>query len=175
MIRMAGTIRSHTLEGYRRDINNHVRPYLGQKQLAKLTPANLKNLYALLLERGCIARGRGAGLAPATIHGIHTVLHHALRTAEAEGLLPSNPADLVTPPKAVNKPKNILNSKQLDTLMAAIRRDGLWHDFFYTELTTGLRRGELLALQWDDLDSDRGAAGRTSGTACEGRVDRHPA
>lgn len=156
--RMAGTIRSHTLEGYRRDIDNHIRPYLGQKQLTKITPADLKNLYAILLERGRIAKGQSnhPGLSPTTVHGIHTILHHVLKTAEAEGLLPSNPASQVTPPKATNKPKRILNNEQLDTLMAAIRRDDLWHDFFCTELTTGLRRGELCGLKWEDFDSEAG-------------------
>ena len=156
--RMVGTVRGHTLEGYRRDIDNHIRPYLGQKQLTKITPADLKNLYVVLLERGRIAKGQSnhPGLSPTTVHGIHTILHHVLKTAEAEGLLPSNPTSQVTPPKATNKPKRILNNEQLDTLMAAIRRDVLWHDFFYTELTTGLRRGELCGLKWEDFDSEAG-------------------
>ena len=156
--RMVGTVRSHTLEGYRRDINNHVRPYLGQKQLTKITPTDLKNLYAILLKRGRIAKGQSShpGLSPTTVHGIHTILHHALKTAEAEGLLPANPASQVTPPKASNKSKRILNNEQLDTLITVIRRDDRWHDFFYTELTTGLRRGELCGLKWEDFDSEAG-------------------
>ena len=156
--RMAGTIRSRTLEGYRRNINSHVKPYLGQKQLTKIRPADLKNLYALLQERGKIAKGRGygSGLAPVTVRGIHTILHHALKAAAEEGLLPSNPADQVTPPRISSRPKGILNNEQLDTLMTAIRQDELWHDFFYTELTTGLRRGELCGLKWEDFDSEAG-------------------
>ena len=87
--RMVGTIRSHTLEGYRRDINNHVNPYLGQKQLSKITSSDLNDLYTFLLEHGRIAKGKSnhPGLSPTTVHGIHTILHHALKTAEAEGLL----------------------------------------------------------------------------------------
>lgn len=138
----------------RRDLDNHVRPRLGQKQLTKIIPADLKDLYAHLLERGRRSRGRGAGSG--LVRGIHTALHHALKTAVEEGLLPVNPADKVAPPKLPRNPKGILNNDQLDALMAAIRQDPLWHDFFYTELTTGLRRGELCGLKWKAFDGETG-------------------
>lgn len=94
-----------------------------------------------------------------TVRGIHTTLHHALKTAVEEGLPPVNPTDKVTPPKLPRNPKGILNNDQLDALMAAIRQDPLWHDFFYTfytKLTTGLRRGELCGLKWKDFNCETG-------------------
>ena len=156
--RMAGNVRPQTLEGYRRDIRNHIKPYLGQKQLDRLTSSDLSGLYTFLSAQGRTAKGRSGdpGLAPATVRGIHTVLHHALKTAAEEGLLPTNPADQAVPPKILNRPKGILNNEQLDTLMAAIEKDPLWRDFFYTELTTGLRRGELCGLKWTDFDGEAG-------------------
>ena len=155
---MTGTVRESTLDGYRRDLDNHVKPYLGEKPLLKITLADLSSLYQTLLERGRVGRKKtsGSGLSPTTVHGIHTTLHHALRTAAEEGLLPANPADGVTPPKVINRAKGILNNAQLDTFKAAIQQDWIWRDFFLTELTTGLRRGELCGLKWSDFDEKAG-------------------
>ena len=50
----------------------------------------------------------------------------------------------------------ILNEEQLDIFMKAIQREPMWHDFFYTEITTGLRLGEICGLKWSDLDEKTG-------------------
>lgn len=59
-------------------------------------------------------------------------------------------------PKPNHKPKQILNDEQLDKFMDAIQRDTIWYDFFYTELTLGLRCGELCGLKWEDFDEENG-------------------
>ena len=104
-----------------------------------------------------------SGLSSTTVHGIHTTLHHALRAAVEQGLIPTNPADEVESPKVVHQPMNILNGEHLDAFMETIKADPIWHDFFYTELTTGLRRGEICNLMWSDLD-ERGGILKVSRT-----------
>ena len=152
---MAVTIRPSTLNGYRRSLELHVKPYLGNKTLSKITAVDLRSLYRSLQETGRVhpRDGQSPGLSARTVHGIHTTLHHALKTAMEQNLIPSNPAAEVDPPKFIGAPMKVLTEAQLDTFMTAIEKDEFWHDFFYTAVTTGLRRGEICALRWEDFDA----------------------
>ena len=155
---MSATLRPSTLEHYRRDMENHVIPYLGKKMLSQVTAADLRKLYDSLKKNGRVKprSGQNHGLSSTTVHGIHTTLHHALSAAVEQGLIPTNPADEVEPPKVIRQPMNILNEEQLDTFMDTIKADPIWHDLFYTELTIGLRLGEICGLMWADFDGRAG-------------------
>ena len=63
--------------------------------------------------------------------------------AQQARLIASNPTEQISPPKFSYRPKQILTDEQLDTFMEVISEDEIWYDFFYKELTTGLRRGEI--------------------------------
>lgn len=155
---MALTLRLGTLKRYRGDMDRHVKPRLGQKKLTQLTAEDLRELYRFLLEQGRIAPrpGQDPGLSPATVRGIHAALHQALQAAADQGLMPNNPAKHVEPPKVPHKAMNILTEEQLEVFLAATDRDPIWRDFFYTELTTGLRLGEICGLMWSDFDGQKG-------------------
>ena len=161
---MSTTLRPGTLQHYQKDMTNHVIPYLGQKMLTQITAADLRKLYDKLQKNGRVnPRPDQGGLSSTTVHGIHTTLHLALRAAVEQGLIPTNPADEVESPKVSHQPMNILNEEQLDAFMETIKADPIWHDFFYTELTTGLRRGEICGLMWSDFD-ERGGILKVSRT-----------
>ena len=132
---MAVTLRPGTLEHYRRDMENHVKPHLGAKPLTQLTAADLRKLYAALKQNGRVKpqRGQSPGLSSTTVHSIHTTLYHALKAARDQGLIPINLADEVDPPKAIHQPMKILNEEQLNIFMDVIRKDTIWYDFFYTD------------------------------------------
>ena len=155
---MVAILRPSTLEHYRSDMEHYVKPYLGQKKLTQITASDLRKLYDDLKKQGRVhpRPGQSRGLSTTTVHGIHTTLHHALKSAVDQRLLPHNPADHVEPPKVAHKSMTILNEEQMDTFLAAVEQDSIWKDFFYTELTTGLRLGEICGLMWSDFDVRKG-------------------
>ena len=155
---MSATLRPSTLEHYRKDMENHVLLQLGAKLLTQVTAADLRKLYDALKRCGRKnpRPGQSLRLSGTTVHNIHATLHQALRVAVEQGLIPKNPADEVEPPKIIRQPMKILNEEQLDSFMEAIKEDPIWHDFFYTELTTGLRLGEICGLMWTDFDGKAG-------------------
>lgn len=110
---IAVTLRPSTLEHYRKDLTNHVTPYLGTKLLAQVTAMDLRKLYDTLKRNGRVKSrpGQSRGLSSNTVHGIHTTLHHALKTAKDHGLIPTNPADEVDPSKIIRQPMKILTEK----------------------------------------------------------------
>ena len=131
-------------------MENHIRPRLGTKIISQVTPKDIQRLYDKLAQSGNLRTG--VGLSGGTIYGIHGMLHEALQAAQQAHLIASNPTAQVTVPKFAYGPKQILTKEQLDVFMKVIEEDEIWCDFFYTELTTGLRQGELYGLKWEDFD-----------------------
>lgn len=119
---------------------------------------DVQKLYARLKQEGRVHEHPEFGyqLSDAMLNRIHVMLHRAMKIAEQEHLISKNPTEGVAVPKPNYRPKQILNDKQLDKFMEAIQRDEVWRDFFYTELTIGLRCGELCGLKWEDFDEEAG-------------------
>ena len=150
-------LRQSTYSGYSKDIENHILPYLGSKKLTQLKTADIQKHYNRLLESGRKNDiGKGKGLANATVRGIHMVLREALDSAVREGLIPRNPADGTSPPKIHRKEKQVLTKGELEAFMKLIENDEVWYDFFYTEIITGMRQGEICGLRWEDFDEAKG-------------------
>ena len=148
-------LRPSTYSGYSKDIENHIIPYLGAKKLTQLKTSEIQKHYNYLLESGRVKdNGKGKGLSNATVRGIHMVLREALDSAVREGLIPRNPADGTSPPKIHRKEKQVLTKDELETFMKLIENDESWYDFFYTEMLTGMRAGEICGVRWEDFDED---------------------
>ena len=154
----APSVRPSTLEGYRGYVERNIKPYLGDKPVAKVTREDVQKLYRELQKNGRkeLHPEYGYQLSGATIRRIHGVFHQAMETAVRENLIARNPTEGIILPKKKTAPKQILNDAQLEQFMDVIRADSTWYDFFYTELTTGLRQGEICGLMWSDFDEAHG-------------------
>ena len=147
-------IRQTTAERYRLMMDIYTIPRIGDIKLVKLTSRDLQQLYKELMESGRVNRKSGQGnpgLSTTTVHSVHLMLHTALERAVKERLILRNPADDCIPPKIQRKEMQILPPEHMKAYLDAADRRGLLA-MFYLELTTGLRKGELVALRWSDVD-----------------------
>lgn len=149
-------LREKTKDYYLNYIGNHIVPELGNTPLEKLTTIRIQKFYNDLQKSGRIQRYthiklKDKGLSTRVVRGVHTLLHNCMEQAVTERLILTNPAQGCKLPQLEKKEMKILPQEKIGMYLAEAERRGLLAAF-YLELTTGLRRGELLALQWTDLD-----------------------
>ena len=152
------TLRPSTLYGYRNVIRRYIAPALGSKALRSVTQRDVQKFYNALGQKTyCPGKHcEERKLADSTVRSTHMLLHEIMDAAVRARLIPQNPTEGTAIPKCNYAPMQILNEEQLDRFLEAIQADPLWHDFFYTAVTTGLRRGEICGLKWGDLDEASG-------------------
>ena len=144
-------IRPNTKAYYTNYIENHIIPGIGSVPLDKLTTIQIQRFYNNLQKSGRVQRKnfpplKDASLSPRVVRGVHTLLHNCLEQAVAERLILANPAQGCKLPQLEKKEMKILPQEKIGLYLAEAEKRGLLAAF-YLELTTGLRRGELLALQ----------------------------
>ena len=147
-------IRPSTAEYYRRAIELHVAPRIGTIRLQDLTGRNLQKLYKDLQENGRLRaaqKGRQPGLSSTTVHGIHMMLHNAFDRAVKERLILRNPTEDCIVPKIQKQEMQILHPEDMKAYLDAAEYYGVLPMLFLV-LVSGLRKGELVALLWSDLD-----------------------
>ena len=151
---MIFTIRESTLDSYRAMVKNQVKPFIGSKQISSLTTADMQKFYNKIKKEGRVREHpiHGKTLADSMVRGVHMMLHEALDVAVRERLLVKNPTNGTTVPKCNYPEKQILGDSQLDTFLEAIKGEEYWDAFFYVEVMTGLRRGEICGLKWQDIN-----------------------
>jgi len=146
------SLSAKTAERYRQLIERQIVPHLGLHALQKLKAAHVADWHAKLLREGGHKRGP---LAARTVGHAHRVLHKGLADAMRRELLTRNPAALVSPPKVSADEVEILSADQVRAALGAMRGTVIYPQVVVL-LATGMRRGELMGLQWGDVDCEVG-------------------
>jgi len=139
-------LRPATLSSHASTMRRHILPALGDVTLSKLAPAHIQSFYSQKLKEG---------LAKKTIKYMHTIIHQALAQALKWGLVARNVSEAVELPAGHAHRVDALTKAQVNQLLKALEGDRLY-PFYVLLVSTGLRKGEALALTLDCLDLEQG-------------------
>lgn len=138
-------VRGSTLESYERVVRIHIKPAIGHLALQKVTALDIESVYSAMEK---------AGKAPRMRQYAHAILRRSFKIAVRWKLLTVNPCDAVESPTVPRNEIKPLDSKETAQFLEAASVDRL-SALYVLAITTGLRQGELLGLQWADIDLDR--------------------
>jgi integrase len=151
--RTTGAISPKTAQTYRTLLDYQITPFLGGKLIQKLTTRDIEDWHATLQESG--RRDGKGGVSPRTIQHAHRLLGKVLREAMRHDLLVRNVVTLQRAPRVSRRPMRILTAEQIRTLPARLQGNPL-EALALVALFSGMRRGELLALNWSNVDLEAG-------------------
>jgi integrase len=127
-----------------------IKPHIGALLIQKVRPVHLTELYATLLRTGS---AKGGPLAPKTVGHAHRLLKRALGHATQWGLIAQNPTAAVSPPRVIDKEIEVVSETEIRAVLESLRdRNRPLYTIAMLALATGMRRGELAALRWRDVD-----------------------
>jgi integrase len=148
----ANNVSPKTRERFSQLITHQVQPHLGNMAIQKLRATHLNELYGRLLRNGRVGGGE---LSAKTVGHVHRCLRRAFGHAAQWGLITQNPAALVHPPRVQQAEIEILRENEVEAMLASLRdRNALLCTIAIVALGSGLRRGELCALRWSNIDLD---------------------
>jgi integrase len=139
-----------TLERYKQLAAAQIIPHLGATLLQRLRPLQIQEWHSTLIKSG--GRG-GKPLSPRTVGHAHRVLHRALERAVKAEIVSRNAVHAITPPKVEGREVQSLRADEMPMVIAKMK-DHRLYPIVSLALGAGLRRGELLALRWTDIDFD---------------------
>jgi integrase len=139
-------LRPSTLSSYRETLHLHILPTLGRTNLRALTPTHVRTL---------LANKAADGLGARSVQIIHSTLRTMLSEAMREELIERNVATVVRPPSVERVEVQPWSTEEASRFLAASAHHRL-HALFAVGVALGLRKGELLALRWDDVDLESG-------------------
>jgi integrase len=150
---MTSQVDERTHIGYAEKARKNISPLLGSTVLTRLRPEQISQAYAQALASG--RRDGKGGLSPRTVHHMHRILKQALGQAVKWGLLKRNPCDAVDPPRVEKREMMTFDTAQTADALSEMRRTRFLIAYLLAAIC-GLRRGEIAALRWKNVDLDAG-------------------
>jgi integrase len=147
----AGDISAKTAERYRELVENQIVPHLGTKPVQKLKPLDLEGWHTTLRTSG--RKDGEGGISARTIKHAHRIMVHALKDGMKHDLVAQNAASVQGAPEVDDDEIQVVPKERIGELIDKLRGRTMYARAI-TALFTGLRRGELLAPPWSDIDLD---------------------
>ncbi len=146
-----------TVHRYKQILNSRVIPALGHLKVEQIRPVHLMEFYNNLTEDGIREDKKKGALSERTINHHHRLIHTVLQCAVQWQLIGSNPASRVKPPKVQRRTAKYYDEEQTAALLKALKGEKLKHKaLVHLALFSGLRRGEIMGLEWSDFDFEKG-------------------
>ncbi|MFD0673481.1 tyrosine-type recombinase/integrase [Cohnella sp. GCM10027633] len=150
-------LEASTIEAYAFQLRNHILPKIGHKKLSDIKSLHIVDLLDSVQKEGSRMDGREGGLSSTSARFIHRILKDIFARAVEWRIIQTNPVDTVKRPKVAQRESSVLDEEQAAKLFDALEKEPfLWRMLITLALTTGLRRGELLALEWKHIDLQNG-------------------
>ena len=118
----------------------------------------MQQLYVKLFKEGRVteSKAKGKSLSGSTVRAVHMMMHKCFEMAVEQHIIVKNPTDGTTIPALNSTERKVYNEEQLKKFLKIIENEPWWRDFFYLECMTGLRKGEICGLRWEDLNEAEG-------------------
>jgi len=143
----------NTYDTYKRLIRNHINPEIGDIKLKDLNAREIQDLLNYKYEDGQI--NREGGLSERTVKYIYTTLHAALDKAVTDKMITFNPCKGIDLPRDDSEDEGLHTWTQKEVNRFLYKaKDYSYYILYFLALNTGMRQGELLGLQWEDIDFD---------------------
>lgn len=150
-------ISPRTLDIYMRFLKNRILPVFGHMRLDQIKPFHIVKFLSELSDEGSRHDGKEGRLSSGTVHYLYRVINNVLSRAEEWRIIKKNPASDVKKPKVTYKEVEVYTEEEVAKLFEALEKEQIhWRMMITLAITTGLRRGELVGLEWKHIDLENG-------------------
>ncbi|MBE2973388.1 site-specific integrase [Priestia megaterium] len=147
----------NTLATYMLHLKNRIIPFFGEVKFEKIKPLHILDFLKSLEGEGLRKDGKKGTLSTSTIEYNHRILKNIFNRAVEWQIIKKNPMENIKKPKRIQKETSVYDSTEAELLMNCLQKEEImWSIMIKIAITTGLRRGELLGLEWKHVNLEKG-------------------